>query len=88
MIAAEYGWTLDQILALTISQLNLLVGTICERKRREAVLATKLQRLAIVSSFSKDGDAEFNRIVSEMEEESNIIVVKPQDLVNYGLEVK
>lgn len=86
MIAAEYGWTINQILSLTIDQLKLMLNRIGERKKRDAITGASLMKFAISASLSKEGHEAFQDMVKEvLDDEPVIKIAKPEDLKEFGM---
>lgn len=90
LLASEYGWTVDEILSLTISQLNILVSRINERLSQGAVVQASLMRLAICGSLTKEGAADFKKFVKEaqasvQEDMPQQKAATPEMLAKFGL---
>jgi hypothetical protein len=85
MLAAEYGWSLEQILNLTMGQLNLLIVTIGERKNKDYINSAIVMRLAVVAALSKEGAEAFQELVHRTFDKNVIVPVGPEDLAKFGL---
>jgi len=85
MLAAEYGWSLEQILNLTMGQLNLLIVTIGERKNKDYINSAIVMRLAVVAALSKEGAEAFQELVHRTFDKNVIVPVEPEDLAKFGL---
>jgi hypothetical protein len=85
LIAAEYGWSLLQILDLTVPQLNLLIETIGDRRKKDGINQAMLFRLSIVAALSKEGAEIFQQVVNETFSENRILPVTTADLSKLGL---
>lgn len=70
---------------LTVSQLNLLIETIGERRKKDSVSQAMLQRLAILAAMSKEGAEVLQQIVNDTFMESKIIVITTAELSKFGL---
>jgi len=70
---------------LTVPQLNLLIETVGDRKKKESVSQAMLYRLAIVAALSKEGAEVLQQISNDVFLESRIVAVTTQDLSKFGL---
>lgn len=88
MLAAEYGWTLQQILELTVDQLNLFILTIGERKTKEAANSAIIMRMAVAANLSKEGAEVFHQFVQDAFYEQRVRIIKPEDFNKLGMDLR
>lgn len=92
MIASEYSWTLDNILDLTLNQLNIQLVRIGERKKQESMTTAILMRISVIGAMSKEGARQFDKFVKNlsvtMEEIQKPVCVKTEDLAKFSMGYK
>jgi hypothetical protein len=89
LIAAEYGWGLEEILRLTVDQANILIQKIGGRLKRQAMDRALGMRLAIASCFDKEGFEAFQAAMEEAYESNKpIVAITAKDLAKFGMGVK